>query len=137
MKRKGSMTYIPANFKKLAAIGTACCLFSLIVNISTGQAGDLLSTICNNNVVSVGEKQAAVLQKCGPPLSDSPIATKALPSQIRKKSRNNQSKTTATAGRNVRRSGNGTWAYNIDGSYRFFIFTEGRLEKIETGGLAD
>lgn len=29
-----------------------------------------------------------------------------------------------------------TWTYNIDGSYRFFIFQEGKLAKIETGGLA-
>ena len=39
--------------------------------VSTAVAGDLMSTICNNQVVSVGDREGVVLAKCGKPLSKS------------------------------------------------------------------
>lgn len=107
---------------------------------STAAAGDLLSTICNNEVVSVGDRKAVVLAKCGKPLSNFKDTTETEASQtVRKKKtyKKQTDKNKVKAKRKTVKESDETWTYNIDGSYRFFIFKEGKLSGIETGGLAD
>ncbi len=108
--------------------------------LASAAAGDLMSTICKNEVVSVGDRKGVVLTKCGPPLSKSQDAVSTRTSQTtrmkksgKKQADNNKTVTTRTKTIKGRAE---TWTYNIDGSYRFFIFKEGRLATIETGGLA-
>ena len=102
-------------------------------------AGDLMSTICNNQVVSVGARKGEVSAKCGPPLSKSQdtVSTKALQSKVQRR----VDKKADTAHREAIKKKTikekeETWTYNMDGSYRFFIFKEGKLARIETGRLA-
>jgi len=103
-------------------------------------AGDLMSTICNNEVVSVGDRKGEVLAKCGKPLSNTKEAEQTEATQItrKKKSAKKQAdKDKITAKKKTVKESANTWVYNIDGSYRYFIFKDGRLSRIETGGLAD
>jgi hypothetical protein len=98
-----------------------------------------MSTICRNEVVSVGDRKGVVLTKCGPPLSKSQdaVSTQALLTKSRKKTGKkpaDDSKTVTTRAKKIRERAE-TWTYNIDGSYHFFIFKEGKLANIETGGL--
>lgn len=104
-------------------------------------AGDLMSTICRNEVVSVGDRKGVVLTKCGPPLTKSQdsVSTKALQTTLKKKSGKKQAddnKNVTTKTKTVKERAE-SWTYIIDGSYRFFIFKEGKLANIETGGLAN
>ena len=104
-------------------------LFFLVAGYAA--AGDMISTMCNNHVVSAGDMKGEVLAKCGKPLSraagetDERVSVTTLPGKKGKKVRVKREK------------GAETWTYNIDGSYHFFIFRGGRLEKIRTGGSAD
>jgi hypothetical protein len=119
----------------------------------TAAAADLMSSICNNQVVSVGARQGEVLAKCGKPLSKSRETVSARTSQVLQKERPHIKKTdkdkavitkkktandsvTAIKRKTIREREE-TWTYNIDGSYRFFIFREGKLANIETGGLVN
>ena len=120
---------------------------------SSATAGDMMSTICNNQVVSVGARQGEVLAKCGNPLSKSHEAVNTGTSQVLKKKQPGKKKTDkdkaevakkktdkekVVATRNkTTREREETWTYNIDGSYRFFIFKEGKLANIEAGGLVN
>ena len=100
----------------------------------TGYAlADMLSTICNNNVVSVGNMKGEVLAKCGKPLSKFAGETEDQVSvSVRAAGKDKKIRT-----KRIKKSkGVETWTYNIDGSYRFFIFRGGRLERIDAGGLA-
>lgn len=102
--------------------------------------GDLMSTICRNEVVSVGDRKGVVLDKCGPPLSKSldAVSTKTWLTTREKqtgKKQADKSKTVTTKAKMLKERAE-TWTYNIDGSYRFFIFKGGKLANIETGGLA-
>jgi hypothetical protein len=107
--------------------------FLCILVSEYASAGDMMSTICNKHVVSVGDMKGEVLAKCGKPLSTfagkagDRVSVSAHPAGTGKKARLKSGKAT---------KGAETWTYNIDGSYRFFIFRSGRLERIETGGLA-
>lgn len=105
-------------------------LFALLTLLyaSTTSAGELLSTICRNEVVSVGDRKGEVLAKCGAPLSKAQEAEESQTPQNQQKKKAAKKKVKERAD---------TWTYNIDGSYRFLIFKEGRLARIETGGLAD
>ncbi len=104
-------------------------LFFLLAGYAA--SGDMISARCNNQVVSVGDMKGEVLAKCGKPLSraagktDEGGSVTTLPGKKDKKVRVKREK------------GAETWTYNIDGSYHFFIFRGGRLEKIQTGGRAD
>lgn len=110
------------------------------VFLASAAAGDLMSTICRGEVVSVGDRKGVVLTKCGTPFSKSQdaVSTHALQTTLKKKTGkkqadNNKTVTTKTKTSKERAE---TWTYIIDGSYRFFIFKEGKLAVIETGGLA-
>jgi hypothetical protein len=110
------------------------------VFLASVAAGDLMSTICKGEVVSVGDRKGVVLTKCGPPLSKSQeaVSTHALQTTLKKKTGKKQAdnnKTVTTKTKTIKERAE-TWTYNIDGSYRFFIFKEGKLANIETGGLA-
>ena len=103
-------------------------------------AGDLMSTICRNQVVSVGDRKGVVLTKCGPPLSKSldAVSTQTWLTSSQKKTGKKKAdnpKTVTTKAKIIKERAE-TWTYNIDGSYHFFIFKEGKLATIETGGLA-
>jgi hypothetical protein len=116
-------------------------------------AADLMSTICNNQVVSVGARQGEVLAKCGPPLAKSRETVSARTSQALPKKKTAMKKTEKDKAEitKKKKANNGatviqrkttgkreeTWTYNIDGSYRFFIFQEGKLANIEAGGLVN
>jgi len=121
--------------------------------MSPAAAGDMMSAICNNQVVSVGDRQGEVLTKCGNPLSKSRETVDTGTSQVLKKKQPGKKKTdkdragvakkkadkeqvVATRSKTTREREE-TWTYNIDGSYRFFIFKEGKLANIEAGGLAN
>ena len=56
-------------------------------SLSSAVAGDLMSTICRNEVVSVGDRKGVVLTKCGPPLSKSQdsVSTRVLQTTRKKK----------------------------------------------------
>jgi hypothetical protein len=108
--------------------------------LASATAGDLMSAICRGEVVSVGDRKGVVLTKCGPPLSKSQeaVSTRALQTTLKKKASKKQAddaKTVTTKTKTIKERAE-TWTYNIDGSYRFFIFKEGKLANIETGGLA-
>ncbi len=110
-------------------------------SLSSAVAGDLMSTICRNEVVSVGDRKGVVLTKCGPPLSKSQdsVSTRVLQTTRKKKTGKNKaddSKNVTTRTKTVKERAE-TLTYIIDGSYRFFIFKEGKLANIETGGLAN
>jgi malic enzyme len=110
-------------------------------SLSSAVAGDLMSTICRNEVVSVGDRKGVVLMKCGPPLSKSQdsVSTHTSQSTLKKKSGKKQTdpdKTVTTKTKTVKERAE-SWTYKIDGSYRTFIFKEGKLANIETGGLAN
>ena len=109
--------------------------------LASAAAGDLMSTICRNEVVSVGDRKGVVLMKCGPPLSKSQDAVSTQTTQTTRKKKsgkkqadNNKTVTTKTKAIKERAE---SWTYIIDGSYRFFIFKQGKLATIETGGLAN
>ena len=129
------------------------CLVSGFLWMSPAAAGDMMSAICNNQVVSVGDRQGEVLAKCGNPLSKSHETVDTGTSQVLKKKQPGKKKTdkdkagvakkktyeeqvVATRSKTTREREE-TWTYNIDGSYRFFIFKEGKLANIEAGGLAN
>jgi len=125
------------NKKRLAVIFVFLVGGSLLPSTA---AGDLMSTICRNEIVSVGDRKGVVLTKCGPPLSKSQdaVSTQALQTTRKKKTGKKQpddTNTVTTKTKTVKARAE-TWTYNIDGSYRFFIFKEGKLANIETGGLA-
>ena len=123
--------------KKLAMV----FVFSIGVGLlASTAAGDLMSTICRNEVVAVGDRKGVVLMKCGPPLSKSQdtVSSRSLQTTHKKKTGKKQAddnQTVTTKSKTVKERAE-TWTYNIDGSYRYFIFKEGKLAKIETGGLA-
>ena len=109
------------------------------LHLASAAAGDMMSTICSNEVVSVGDRKAVVLTKCGPPLSKSldAVTTQTWLTKNQKKTgkkKVDSPKTVTTRVKNIKERAE-TWTYNIDGSYRFLIFKEGRLAAIETGGL--
>lgn len=109
--------------------------------LASAAAGDLMSTICRNAVVSVGDRKGEVLTKCGPPSSKSQDTVSSQVSQttLKKKSGKKQTgddKTATTKKKTVKERAE-TWTYIIDGSYRFFIFKEGKLATIEAGGRAN
>jgi hypothetical protein len=109
--------------------------------LASAAASDLMSTICRNQVVSVGDRKGEVSTKCGPPLSKSQDAVSSKVSQttLKKKSGEKQTdkdKALTTKKKTVNERAE-TWTYIIDGSYRFFIFKEGKLANIEAGGMAN
>lgn len=120
---------------------------------ATAAAADMMSSFCNNQVVSVGARQGEVLAKCGNPLSKSRETVSTGTSQVLQKKRppikkTDKDKTVITKKktandsvtaikRKTSKEHEETWTYNIDGSYRFFIFKEGKLANIETGGLVN
>ncbi|HLA27024.1 MAG TPA: DUF2845 domain-containing protein [Syntrophales bacterium] len=120
---------------------------------SSATAADMMSAICNNQVVSVGDRQGEVLTKCGNPLSKSHETVDTGSSQVLRKRQTGKKKmdkdragvarkktdkeqVVATRSKTTREREE-TWTYNIDGSYRFFIFKEGKLANIEAGGLVN
>ncbi len=120
--------------KAFLVIAVYFCLLT-----GTSLAGDLTSTICNNEVVSVGDRKSVVLDKCGPPLSRAQETVDERTVQTIKKKKTAKKladKDTPLTSRTktVKERGE-SWTYNIDGSYRFFIFKEGKLARIEAGGL--
>ncbi len=133
---------ISTGFKKRVRFNHAFIVFVayIFLCVSTAAAGDLMSTICNNQVVSVGDREGVVLAKCGKPLSKSQDTAETQASQTirKKKSHKKQAdKDKITTKKKAVKEREETWTYNIDGSYRFFIFKEGKLSKIETGGLVN
>lgn len=132
-----NMNAVLRDKKKLAVV-----LVSLVGcgPLASATAGDLMSTICRNEVVSVGDRKGVVLDKCGPPLSKSQDAVSTQVSQTTRKQKSGKKpaddkKAVMTKTKIVKERAE-TWTYNIDGSYRSFIFKEGKLAAIETGGLA-
>jgi hypothetical protein len=116
-------------------------LLTVVSPLASAAAGDLMSTICRNQVVSVGDRKGEVSTKCGPPLSKSQDTVSSQVSQttLKKKSgekQTNKDKAVTTKKKTVNERAE-TWTYIIDGSYRFFIFKEGKLAKIEAGGMAN
>ena len=104
-------------------------------------AGDMMSMICRNQVVSVGDRKGEVSMKCGPPLSQSKDVAKSRVSQttIKKKSEKKETddnKAVTTKKKTVNERSD-TWTYIIDGAYRFLIFKDGKLATIEAGGVAN
>ena len=119
------------------------CLVSGFLWTSPATASDMMSTICNNQVVSVGARRGEVMAKCGKPLSTSREAVNKETSQALKRKKTGKKKTdddkdrvVATKKKTTKEQAE-TWTYNIDGSYRFFIFKEGKLANIEAGGLVN
>lgn len=109
--------------------------------LASTASGDLMSTICRNEVVSVGDRKGVVLTKCGPPLTKSQdsVSTRASQTTLKKKTGKKQAdknKTVTTKTKMIKERAE-SWTYIIDGSYRFFIFKDGKLATIETGGLAN
>ena len=133
---------IPGGFQEQIKLKFAFLVLAVpaFLCISPAAAGDLMSTICNNQVVSVGDRKGEVLAKCGKPLSNSKETEEFQASQIKRKKKADKKQTdqdnVTTKKKTVKESSN-TWVYNIDGSYRYFIFKEGKLSRIETGRLAD
>ena len=124
--------------KKIAVI------FLLLVGIcpaTPALAGDMMSMICRNQVVSVGDRKGEVSMKCGPPLSQSKDVAKSRVTQttIKKKSEKKETddnKAVTTKKKTVNERSD-TWTYIIGGAYRFLIFKEGKLAAIEAGGTAN
>ncbi len=118
---------------KIAAVILISAAF-LLLFAGSAFAGDMLSTICNNHVVSVGNMKGEVLAKCGKPLSkfagetDDRVSRSTEPVGAGRKAKPKTVKRT---------KGVETWTYNIDGSYRFFVFRGGKLDRIESGGLVN
>jgi len=119
------------------------CLVSGFLWTSPAAAGDMMSAICNNQVVSVGARRGEVMAKCGKPLSTSRETVNKETSQALKRKKAGKKKTdddkdrvVATKKKTTKEQAE-TWTYNIDGSYRFFIFKEGKLANIEAGGLVN
>ncbi|MDO8722856.1 MAG: DUF2845 domain-containing protein [Syntrophales bacterium] len=111
---------------------------------SPAAASDMMSTICNNEVVSVGARRGEVMAKCGKPLSTSRETVSKETSQALKRKKAGKKKTdkddkdrVVATKKNTTKEQAETWTYNIDGSYRFFIFKEGKLANIEAGGLVN
>ena len=108
--------------------------------LASAVAGDMMSTICRNEVVSVGDRKGVVLTKCGPPLSKSQDTVSSQVSQTTRKKKSGGKKTdndkAVTTKKKTVKERAETWTYVIDGSYRFFIFKEGKLDTIEAGGMA-
>jgi hypothetical protein len=109
-------------------------------SLTAAVAGDLMSTICRNEVVSVGDRKGVVLTKCGPPLSKSQDSVSTQVSQTTRKKKSakkptDDDKAVTTKTKTIKERAE-SWTYNIDGSYRTFIFKDGKLATIETGGLA-
>jgi hypothetical protein len=107
--------------------------------VAPAQAGDLMSTICRNEVVSVGDRKGEVVAKCGQPLSKSQgtVSTRASQSTIKRgDGKQETDKKNVEVKQKTIKEKEETWTYIIDGSYCFFIFKEGRLARIETGRLA-
>jgi hypothetical protein len=116
-------------------------LLTAVSPLASAAAGDLMSTICRNQVVSVGDRKGEVSTKCGPPLSKSQDAVSSKVSQttLKKKSEKKQAddtKPVTTKKKTVKERAD-TWTYIIDGSYRFLIFKEGKLATIEAGSTAN
>ena len=70
--------------------GLAICFVALVGTCplaAPATAGDLMSTICNNLVVSVGDRKGEDSAKCGPPLSRSQdtVSAKASQSKVQRK----------------------------------------------------
>lgn len=132
---------ISASFKKWGRWNHALSVFAVHISlcVSTVAAGDLMSTICNNQVVSVGDRKGVVLVKCGKPLSKSQdtVEIQALQTTGKRKSDKKQADKKMTTKKRAVKERAETWTYDIDGSYRFFIFQEGKLSRIETGGLVN
>ena len=109
----------------------------------TDAAGDMMSIICNNQVVSVGDRKGEVMAKCGKPLSNSQDTADIHALQTRRQKQPGKKKADKDKGDQYKvtvkkktiKERADTWTYNIDGSYRFFVFKEGRLASIEAGGL--
>jgi len=123
--------------RKILAVILVCLIG--VSPLVPAAAGDLMSTICRNEVVSVGDRKGIVLDKCGPPLSKSQDSVSTQGSQTTHKKKTGKKTTdgnaVTTKTKTVKERAE-TWTYNIDGSYRSFIFKEGKLAAIETGGLA-
>lgn len=115
--------------------GVGCVLFAAVAS------ADMMSTICRNEVVSVGDRKGVVLKKCGPPLSRSQDAVSSQAAQTTRKKKSDRKRSADGKAVTVRRKTTkecaDTWTYIIDGSYRFFVFKDGRLATIEAGGLAN
>ncbi len=120
--------------KALLGIVIYFCLFT-----GAALAGDLSSMICNNEVVSVGDRKSVVLAKCGPPLSKAQetVDERTVQTIKKKKTAKKQADkdTPLTSSTKTVKERGESWTYNIDGSYRFLIFKEGKLARIEAGGL--
>jgi hypothetical protein len=141
-ERKVKEMGIPVGLKKHVRWNYGFLVFAafIFLYISMAAAGDLMSTICNNQVVSVGDRKGEVSAKCGKPLSSSQDTVETRVSQtMRKKTSDKKQaeKDKTTIKKKTVKERAETWTYNIDGSYRFFIFKGGKLSKIETGGLAN
>lgn len=104
-------------------------------------SGDLMSTMCRNEVVSVGDRKGVVLDKCGPPLAKSQDSTGSQVTQTTRKKKAGKKQAdddqTVTKKTKTVKERTESWTYKIDGSYRTFIFKEGKLATIEAGGLAN
>ena len=131
----------PAGRKKEGISNKALLGITIYFCLLAGAAlADMTSTICKKEVVSVGARKGEVLDKCGPPLSKAQeIVDERTVQTVKKKkaAKKASDKDAPLTGRTktIKERGE-TWTYNIDGSYRFFIFKDGRLARIETGGLA-
>ncbi len=146
---------ITTGIKRRRWQGMAFFSFTVFLFVATAAAGDLMSTICNNHVVSVGDRKGEVLAKCGQPLSKSHDTVDSGYSHTVRKAKTGKHKEGETAAtgkikplkpaadkravtRKVIKEREETLTYNIDGSYRFFIFNkEGKLDRIETGRLVN
>jgi hypothetical protein len=146
---------ITAGLKRRKWQSMALLIFSVFLFAATTAAGDLMSSLCNNQVVSVGDRKGEVLAKCGQPLSKSQDTVDSGYSRTVRKAKTGKQKEGETAAtgktkllkpvedrraitRKIIKEREETWTYNIDGSYRFFIFNkEGKLARIETGRLAN
>jgi hypothetical protein len=127
---RGRKKWVP-----ILMVGVGCALLAVVAS------ADMMSTICRNEVVSVGDRKGEVLKKCGPPLSRSQDAVSSRAAQAAHKKKTDKKRTADEKDVAVRRKTTkeraDTWTYIIDGSYRFFIFKDGRLATIEAGGLAN
>ena len=108
--------------------------------LAPAAASDMMSMICRNEVVSVGDRKGVVLTKCGPPLSKSQDTVSSQVSQTTRKKKSGKRQTdddkALTTKKKTVKERAETWTYVIDGSYRFLIFKEGKLDNIEAGGTA-
>ncbi|MDP2724993.1 MAG: DUF2845 domain-containing protein [Syntrophales bacterium] len=134
---------IMKNPKRMMILFLACLAGGFLCT-SSATASDMMSTICNNQVVSVGARRGEVMAKCGKPLSTSRETVNKETSQALKRKKDGKKKTdkddkdrvVATKKKTTKEQAE-TWTYNIDGSYRFFTFKDGKLANIEAGGLVN